>query len=184
MKILKSKWFNKWAKKSKISDQILTNAILGIDETSAIKLGAGLYKIRVARPNEGKRGGFRTIVEIKMTKEKRNPKIKEAVGSLAQDLIDSGLGSPFTEKELNYYGVKIPMIKTITPRKIKSIRQKAKLSQSVFAKLLNVSPASIKQWEQGTRNPSGSTKVLLDLLDKEPHLLDYRILRTKRNTAA
>jgi len=49
------------------------------------------------------------------------------------------------------------------------------LSQSVFAKLLNVSSSSIKQWEQGKRKPTGSTKVLLELLEKSPHLLDYRL---------
>jgi putative transcriptional regulator len=119
-----------------------------------------------------------------MKKEERNTKVKEALGSLTQDLIDAGLGSPFTEKELSYYGVKIPEIKKISPKKIKLIREKVQLSQSVFARLLNVSAASIKQWEQGTRNPTGATKVLLDLLDKEPHLLDYRIHKSKRESAA
>lgn len=110
-----------------------------------------------------------------MKNEKRNDIVKVALGSLTQDLIDAGVGSPFTEKELNYYGVKIPQIRSISPKRIKIIRDKVQLSQSVFARLLNVSAASIKQWEQGTRNPTGATRVLLDLLDKEPHLLDYRI---------
>ncbi|QTA81224.1 HTH domain-containing protein, Cro/C1-type [Desulfonema limicola] len=115
-----------------------------------------------------------------MRKEKRSSKVKDALGSLTQDLIDAGLGSPFTEKELNYYGINIPEIKNISPKKIKVIREKAQFSQSVFARLLNVSTASIKQWEQGTRNPNGATKVLLDLLDRYPHILDYRINKSKR----
>ena len=119
-----------------------------------------------------------------MEKDKRSTRVKEGLGSLTQDLIDAGLGSPFTEKELNYYGVKIPAIKDITPKRIQTIRKKVQLSQSVFARLLNVSAASIKQWEQGTRNPTGSTKVLLDLLDKEPHLLNYRIHKFKRKSVA
>ncbi|MCK5157268.1 MAG: helix-turn-helix domain-containing protein [Spirochaetales bacterium] len=49
------------------------------------------------------------------------------------------------------------------------------LSQTVFAKILNVSPSSIRQWEQGKRTPSGSTKVLLELLETSPYLLDYRL---------
>jgi len=119
-----------------------------------------------------------------MSNDMRNSTVKKALGSLTQDLIDSGMGSPFTEKELNYYGVKIPEIRKITPQRIKIIREKVKLSQSVFARLLNVSAASIKQWEQGTRNPTGATRVLLDLLDKEPHLLDYRIHKSKLKPAA
>jgi putative transcriptional regulator len=56
----------------------------------------------------------------------------------------------------------------------------------VFAKLLNVSPSSIRQWEQGKRKPTGSTKVLLEVLEKEPHVLDYRMESngTKKEKAA
>jgi putative transcriptional regulator len=49
------------------------------------------------------------------------------------------------------------------------------IPKTVFAKLLNVSPSSIRQWEQGKRKPTGSTKVLLEVLEKEPHVLDYRM---------
>ena len=100
--------------------------------------------------------------------------IKEAIGTTVQDMINSGLKTSFTEKELNSLGVKIPEI-ILTSTEIKKIREKTKLSQAVFAKLLNVSPSSVRQWEQGKRIPTGSTKVLLELLSKSPHLLDYRI---------
>lgn len=100
--------------------------------------------------------------------------MKAAIGSTAQGLLDARLGTSFSEKELKELGVKIPDVK-VTPAQIQKIRQQTKLSQSVFAKLLNVSSSSVKQWEQGTRTPTGATKVLLDLLKKEPHILDYRI---------
>ncbi len=100
--------------------------------------------------------------------------IKKAVGSTVQDFIDSGAKTSFTEKELNALGVKIPKI-NLTTAQIKEIRENLKLSQTVFAQLLNVSPSSIRQWEQGKRQPTGSTKVLLDLLKRSPHVLDYRI---------
>jgi len=102
--------------------------------------------------------------------------MKDAMGSLTQGLMDAGLGSPFTEKELNELGVKIPEVE-FTSGEIKRVRAKVNLSQSVFARLLNVSVSSVRQWEQGKRFPTGSTKVLLDLLDKEPHILDYRAIR-------
>ncbi len=100
--------------------------------------------------------------------------IKEAIGTTIQDMVDSGLKSSFTEKELNLLGVKIPEI-VITSAEIRGIRKKTNLSQAVFARLLNVSPSSVRQWEQGKRVPTGSTKVLLELLNKSPHLLDYRM---------
>jgi putative transcriptional regulator len=64
---------------------------------------------------------------------------------------------------------------SLTAEEISSIRKTLNVSQSVFAKLLNVSLSSVRQWEQGLRKPSGSTMILLELLQKEPHLLDYRI---------
>ena len=100
--------------------------------------------------------------------------IKEAIGSTVQDMIDSKVKVSFTKKELNSLGIIIPSI-DITASQIQSLRKSMNLSQSVFAKLLNVSSSSIKQWEQGTRHPAGATKVLLEVLKKSPHLLDYRL---------
>ena len=100
--------------------------------------------------------------------------IKEAIGTTIQDMLKSGFESSFTQKELNSLGVKISEV-VITSTQIKKIRKKRNLSQTVFAKLLNVSPSSVRQWEQGKRIPTGSTKVLLELLDMSPHILDYKI---------
>ncbi|XCN73021.1 MAG: helix-turn-helix domain-containing protein [Candidatus Electrothrix aestuarii] len=100
--------------------------------------------------------------------------IKKAIGDTVQDLINSGAKTSFTEKELNALNVKVPEV-NLTTAQIKEIRERLKLSQAVFARLLNVSPSSIRQWEQGKRQPTGSTKVLLDLLKRSPHVLDYRL---------
>lgn len=100
--------------------------------------------------------------------------IKEAVRATVQDMVDVGINSSFTKKELNKLGIIIPEI-LMASNQIKKIRQNTNLSQSVFAELLNVSVSSVRQWEQGARIPTGSTKVLLELLGHSPHILDYRI---------
>ena len=100
--------------------------------------------------------------------------VKNALKETLQDLVSSGVKTSFSEKELKKIGVVFKSVK-ITPEKIKRIREKTKLSQSVFASLLNVSPSSIRQWEQGLKRPTGSAQVLLELIEKEPHILDYRI---------
>ena len=100
--------------------------------------------------------------------------IKKAIGETVQGLVNSGVKISFTEKELNSLGVTIPEV-YLTTYQIKEIRENLNLSQTVFAKLLNVSPSSIRQWEQGKRHPTGATQVLLDLLKRSPHILDYRI---------
>ena len=100
--------------------------------------------------------------------------IKKSIGETIQDLMNSGIKTSFTSKELNSLGVNIPAVQLSTIQ-IKEIREQMNISQTVFAKLLNVSPSSIRQWEQGKRHPTGATQVLLELLKKTPHLLDYRL---------
>ena len=100
--------------------------------------------------------------------------IREAIGTTIRDMLEAGLESSFTKREMDSLGLSIPEV-VMTSTQIKDIRKKTNLSQTVFAGLLNVSASSVRQWEQGKRVPTGSTKVLLELLDKSPHLLDYRI---------
>ncbi len=100
--------------------------------------------------------------------------IKNSIGETVQDMMNSGIKVSFTKKELDLLGVEIPKVQ-LTTDQIIAIRKQMNLSQTVFAKVLNVSASSIRQWEQGKRKPSGSTKILLELLEKSPHLLDYRL---------
>ena len=100
--------------------------------------------------------------------------IKKSIGETVQDLMDSGIKTSFTKKDLDSLGIKIPEV-NLSTFQIKEIREQMNLSQTVFADLLNVSPSSIRQWEQGKRKPTGATKVLLELLKRSPHLLDYRL---------
>ncbi len=60
---LKTKWFNKWAKKNIISDEILLDTLNNIpNKLGVVDLGGGLYKVRTSKAGKGKSGGFRTIV--------------------------------------------------------------------------------------------------------------------------
>ena len=100
--------------------------------------------------------------------------VKEAIGSAVQGMVDVGIKVSFTKKELDELGVQVPTVE-LSAEDIKNIRKNMNLSQMVFAKLLNVSLSSIRQWEQGVRKPSGSTMVLLELLQKDSTVLDYRL---------
>ena len=63
MRIFKSKWFAKFAKDEGISDAVLCGAVKDA-EAGLIDAdyGGELIKQRIARPNEGKSGGYRTII--------------------------------------------------------------------------------------------------------------------------
>jgi len=63
---LKTKWFNKWAKKNDVTDYSLLKTIENISNNlGTVELGEGLYKVRMPRLGQGKSGGFRTIVVFK-----------------------------------------------------------------------------------------------------------------------
>jgi putative transcriptional regulator len=51
---------------------------------------------------------------------------------------------------------------------VRAIREKYGLSQTKFAKLLGISPATLRNWEQGRRKPEGSARILLFIADKHP----------------
>jgi len=62
-RIFKNTWFTRFADKEGITDGELREAVnrLEAGQTDA-DLGGGVYKIRLARPGEGKAGGYRVIV--------------------------------------------------------------------------------------------------------------------------
>ena len=49
--------------------------------------------------------------------------------------------------------------------KIRSLRDRYKISQAVLASLLNTSTSAVRQWETGSKHPSGPSQKLLYLLD-------------------
>ena len=66
MRIFKSKWFVRFARKNGLSDAALRAAALEIEAGSFdADLGGNVYKQRIARNGQGKRGGYRTIVLFK-----------------------------------------------------------------------------------------------------------------------
>ena len=53
----------------------------------------------------------------------------------------------------------------VKPMDIKSIRQKWRVSQTEFAQLIGVSPATLKNWEQGRTVPDGAARILLKVAE-------------------
>ncbi|MDR0909855.1 MAG: type II toxin-antitoxin system RelE/ParE family toxin, partial [Spirochaetaceae bacterium] len=63
MRVFKTKWFSKFARKNHIADATLVTIAKGLDEGKwDADLGLDVYKVRIARPNAGKGSGFRTII--------------------------------------------------------------------------------------------------------------------------
>jgi hypothetical protein len=63
MKKLSTKWFKKWSKKVKLTNDSLLGAISDLEDgLSTTDLGSHLFKVRVKREHSGKSSGFRTII--------------------------------------------------------------------------------------------------------------------------
>ncbi|MBX9843123.1 MAG: type II toxin-antitoxin system RelE/ParE family toxin [Hyphomicrobium sp.] len=63
MTIYMTRWFERWARKQDLGGRVLCKAVSemqsGLYEAD---LGGGLLKKRIARPGQGKSGGYRTLV--------------------------------------------------------------------------------------------------------------------------
>ena len=62
---------------------------------------------------------------------------------------------------------------------VRSIRKKLHLSRQAFADRFGFSPRTLQHWEQGDRNPQGSAKVLLLLLQREPKMIENILVSNK-----
>ena len=63
VRVFKAKWFVRFARKQKISDDVLCKAINDAEDGKIdADLGAGVIKQRIARLHEGKSGGHRVII--------------------------------------------------------------------------------------------------------------------------
>lgn len=63
LRIFKSKWFTKFAKKERISDKKLSDMVKDIESgVIDVDYGNGVIKQRLARPNQGKSSGYRCII--------------------------------------------------------------------------------------------------------------------------
>ena len=63
MRIFKSKWFVRFARKERINNAALCEVVRNAERGKIdADYGGGVIKQRVARLNEGKSGGYRTII--------------------------------------------------------------------------------------------------------------------------
>lgn len=62
-RVFKNGWFKRFARKEKLTDDLLLGAIDCAERGSVdADLGSGIIKQRIARPGGGKSGGYRTLI--------------------------------------------------------------------------------------------------------------------------
>lgn len=98
-------------------------------------------------------------------KKKANSPILEAVHETARALHSAEFIDMRRMRE--YDALCLTPIPAYSSRKIRALRSRHKLSQAVFASVLNTSLSTVRQWEIGEKHPSGPSLKLLNLLDRK-----------------
>jgi putative transcriptional regulator len=57
-------------------------------------------------------------------------------------------------------------VQSLSPKEIKALRERERVSQTVLANYLNVTPNLVSKWERGEKRPSGPALKLLSLVEK------------------
>ncbi len=84
----------------------------------------------------------------------------DIISAMLETAQDLGL-SQVTIKEIETLG--LSEVEELLPDEIKAMRSKEKISQSVMARILNVTPSTYQKWERGEVHPKGANLKLLRL---------------------
>jgi putative transcriptional regulator len=102
----------------------------------------------------------------KNKKDKKKNKNRE--GERASGTVASEKGG----SRLDLRAVDLPdRPKPMKPSDIRELRESLNASQTLFARLLNVSSNAVESWEQGLREPRQATLKLLHIVRKNPEVL-------------
>lgn len=71
-------------------------------------------------------------------------------------------------------GIDVPSLVLHVPQNVDvaAVRHRTGLSQMAFSRRIGVSPATLRNWEQGRRTPEGPARILLAMLDRNPQIVE------------
>ena len=61
----------------------------------------------------------------------------------------------------------LPPVRDLSAKQIRAIRARTRMSQAVFAAVLNTSVSTVQKWEVGEKRPSGPSLKLLEVIDRK-----------------
>ena len=95
---------------------------------------------------------------------RKKSRVLEAVHSTAKGLHAAGAIEQVTMRQFDR--LCLPSVEPLKPEQIKRIRERSRVSQAVFAALLNTSVSTVQKWEIGQKRPTGAALKLLHLVQK------------------
>ena len=112
-----------------------------------------------------------------MTKKTKKTRTKKGNSRLTRELLETahdmhasglmtkGAHEKITMRHLDEVAPLAPT--TLTGSEIKALRQRANLSQAVFARYLHLTTGYVSQLERGAKRPTGPALVLLDVIRRK-----------------
>lgn len=92
-------------------------------------------------------------------------KILENAHETARGLFKAGVIDEITMRQFDV--LCLPPSKVYGPEDVRRIRAATRMSQTVFAAHLGVTPSTVRQWEQGAKHPRGPSAKLLDIIERK-----------------
>lgn len=103
--------------------------------------------------------------------------MKKKISRLARELVETAEGmrraglldrAAYEKITMRHLGAKdVPKVSPVTAGQIRAMRERAKMSQAVFAQYLNISVGYVSQLERGTKRPSGAALALLNVIKRK-----------------
>jgi len=105
-----------------------------------------------------------------MAKTKKPSRLTRALLETAADMRNAGLldratYDKITMRHLGPNGA--PKVVPVTPGQIRAMRERANMSQAVFARYLNLTVGYVSQLERGAKQPNGAALALLNVIKRK-----------------
>jgi len=88
-----------------------------------------------------------------------------------KNMTGTELGNKLLKSVREMKAGKVARVTQIAANEVAAARLKSGLSQSDFAKALQISPRTLQEWEQGRREPSGAAKALIQIAFRHPEVI-------------
>ena len=101
-----------------------------------------------------------------MTQQRKaKSRLLEAMHETASDLYRLGF---IDKRKMDRLGLLcFENVQDYDAEKVKALRERLELSQTVLADVLGASASTVRKWEAGAKRPSGPSRRLLDILDRK-----------------
>jgi len=103
-----------------------------------------------------------------MTKQKKQRRLTKVLLEIADGMRRSGIMTKADHEKITKRHLgRIAAVQLLSPAEIRSMRERAKMSQSVFAHHLNVTTGYVSQLERGAKHPTGAALALLNVIQRK-----------------